>query len=70
MATLWVAGRPECALAWTRRFEAVDEAVNPAGAWARFVVELALTCPEAGLALRPVFKGDRLWCGTTTRADR
>ena len=41
MTTLWADGRPIRALAWTRRFEAVDPAIDPAGVWGRFAVELA-----------------------------
>jgi hypothetical protein len=44
MTTLWAAGRPRRALAWTWRFEAVDEGGGDdesAGVWGRFVVELA-----------------------------
>jgi hypothetical protein len=54
MTTLWTAERPIRALAWTRRFEAVDAAADRAsaashGVWGRSVVELAGR--EAALAL-------------------
>jgi hypothetical protein len=49
MTTLWAAGRPRRALAWTWRYEAVDDVADPAEVWGRFVVELAGR--EAALAL-------------------
>ena len=52
MTTLWAGGQQTRALAWTRRFEPVDAAADPAEVWGRFAVELAEGAAALALVAR------------------